>query len=223
LTSQADSLTFKSDSEAYDVPSELPLIQRHPKLIRANTLGRSDSRTLGRSNSNPLKRGDSNPIKRSDSNPIKRNDSSASKWGGYGWGLGKAKRAKEIEAEMLEKAGSVHSSTATAASPPHTASLPSHTSPPPTSPPPTQPPTRNSSKSSNTKSHNTRQTHSTTLNTGSPSSRRPQLATNDSSSTLVGSAYDRKVNDVESIKSKVDTSDRLDELRKLMLKDNLDY
>jgi Xaa-Pro aminopeptidase len=39
----------------------------------------------------------------------------------------------------------------------------------------------------------------------------------------VGSAFERKVADVESIKERVDTSERLDEIRKLMTKDNLDY
>lgn len=54
-------------------------------------------------------------------------------------------------------------------------------------------------------------------------SRRPPFYSTDSSSTLVGSALDRKINDVESIKERIDTTDRLEQVRKLMGKDNLDY
>lgn len=57
----------------------------------------------------------------------------------------------------------------------------------------------------------------------SPRAIRPALYGNDSSSTLVGSAFERKINDMESIKERVDTSDRLNDLRRLMIKDNLDY
>ncbi|KAJ2911838.1 hypothetical protein MD484_g8576, partial [Candolleomyces efflorescens] len=52
---------------------------------------------------------------------------------------------------------------------------------------------------------------------------RPPLMPQDSTSTLVGSAYERKINDRGSIREKPDTTERLDELRRLMGKDNLDY
>ncbi|EJD02621.1 Creatinase/aminopeptidase [Fomitiporia mediterranea MF3/22] len=45
----------------------------------------------------------------------------------------------------------------------------------------------------------------------------------DSTSTLVGSALERKINDVEEPKVPVDTTPRLLELRALMAKENLDY
>ena len=51
----------------------------------------------------------------------------------------------------------------------------------------------------------------------------PPVYSNDSFSTLVGSAYERKINDVGPIKEKVDTADRLEDIRKLMAKDKLDY
>lgn len=57
----------------------------------------------------------------------------------------------------------------------------------------------------------------------SSGSKRPPFYSNDSGSTLVGSAYERKINDVESIKEKVDTAERLEEIRKLMAKEKLDY
>jgi Xaa-Pro aminopeptidase len=60
----------------------------------------------------------------------------------------------------------------------------------------------------------------------SGSKRRPLLfgrITNDSSSTLVGSALERKMNDVDSGREVYDTTERLEELRKLMQKESLDY
>lgn len=57
----------------------------------------------------------------------------------------------------------------------------------------------------------------------SSGSKRPGIFSNDSSSTLVGSALERKMGDVESIKERVDTTDRLEQIRRLMMKDGLDY
>ena len=48
-------------------------------------------------------------------------------------------------------------------------------------------------------------------------------APSDSQSTLVGSAYERKVNDIDEPRERVDTTERLHELRAFMAKDNLDY
>lgn len=53
--------------------------------------------------------------------------------------------------------------------------------------------------------------------------RRPPFSPADSQSTLVGSALDRKINEVSEQKEKVDTRERLEELRAKMAKDNLDY
>lgn len=53
--------------------------------------------------------------------------------------------------------------------------------------------------------------------------RRPQLSPTDSQSTLVGSALDRKINDLEEPQERVDTTERISELRAFMAKDNLDY
>lgn len=53
--------------------------------------------------------------------------------------------------------------------------------------------------------------------------RRPELSATDSQSTLVGSALERKLNDIDEPKERVDTSEHLGELRTLMAKDNLDY
>ncbi|CAK5281128.1 unnamed protein product [Mycena citricolor] len=54
---------------------------------------------------------------------------------------------------------------------------------------------------------------------GGPSS----LVRNDSQNTLVGSALERKINDVEPSIERADTRVRLDDLRKIMTKDSLDY
>jgi len=57
----------------------------------------------------------------------------------------------------------------------------------------------------------------------STSTKRPSLNDSDSSSTLVGSALERKEGYQDSIKEEADMAERLGELRKLMAKDNLDY
>ena len=53
--------------------------------------------------------------------------------------------------------------------------------------------------------------------------RRPRFAAAESVDTLVGSAYERKVNDLDPIPERVDTKDRLDALRALMAKENIAY
>ena len=57
----------------------------------------------------------------------------------------------------------------------------------------------------------------------SPDLRPPIASHNESTSTLVGSAYERKITDCDSIHSGVDTTKRLEEMRRLMVKDGLDY
>ncbi|KZT04219.1 Creatinase/aminopeptidase [Laetiporus sulphureus 93-53] len=55
------------------------------------------------------------------------------------------------------------------------------------------------------------------------SSKRPGLESSQSSDTLVGSAYERKVSDLDPIPERVDTTGRLTALRELMQKETLDY
>lgn len=70
-------------------------------------------------------------------------------------------------------------------------------------------------------SRSSKKTNATAVSKRSAS--RPNLWATDSQSTLVGSAFERKLNDLEVPKEKVDTSDRLSDLRRLMAKDTLDY
>lgn len=56
-----------------------------------------------------------------------------------------------------------------------------------------------------------------------PSAPRPPLYPSESSSTLIGSAYERKVADVDSYQGPPDTTGRLNALRELMSKNELDY
>jgi len=73
-------------------------------------------------------------------------------------------------------------------------------------------------------SHQTRDRHgSNGSRSTAPKPRPPLLNAHDSTRSSVGSAYERKINDAESIKEKPDTTERLDQLRKLMAKDTLDY
>jgi Xaa-Pro aminopeptidase len=88
----------------------------------------------------------------------------------------------------------------------------------------TQDSNRTQSSSATKTSRQTRDTHrSNGSRSTAPKPRPPLLHAHDSTSTLVGSAYERKINDVESIKEKPDTTERLDQLRELMAKDTLDY
>ena len=201
LTSQADSLEFHSDSEKYDeLPTVLPTFSKdekgRPKLQRSNTMTGTKKST------------------------------GSNKWG-YGWGVGKKDKAKEAEAEMNEKSSSQ-------------LDLPLY-----------QPVVRRDSKSTQASrstqrtqdSNRTQDTYRTQVSQHSketyrsnesrstaPKPRPPllgggssQLFRHDSTSTLVGSAFERKINDTESIREKPDTTSRLDDMRRLMLKDNLDF
>lgn len=81
-----------------------------------------------------------------------------------------------------------------------------------------------SSRSNSISEPNTSQRHVTSV---SQSNQTLKTVTsfwpNDSGSTLMGSALDRKLADGESIKELVDTRGRLDEIRRLLAKDNLGY
>lgn len=202
FTSQADGLTFHSDSEKYDeLPSVLPVLQKgekgRPKLGRSNTMTGTKKSTA------------------------------SSRWG-YGWGVGKKDKQKEVEeeAEMSEKTGSQ-------------VNLPLY-----------QPVVRRDTRStqasrSTQKTQDTQRTQTsqggsklsgltrgdtqrtTSSRSTAPKPRPPlmghELYPQDSTATLVGSAFERKINDTDSIRAKPDTTDRLAEMRRLMNKDNLDY
>lgn len=58
---------------------------------------------------------------------------------------------------------------------------------------------------------------------GGSAQRRPRFVAAESMDTLVGSAYERKVNDLDAIPERADTKDRLDALRALMAKENIAY
>ena len=135
------------------------------------------------------------PIKEPSPATPRRSDSK--KWG-YGWGSGKEKEADKHSASSMVRKDSAGSSSSTD-------SLGGKT------PSPVYPDRANVSRQVSSRTN------------GSRSTVRPGLHGNDSSSTLVGSALDRKINDVESVREKVDTGPRLDDLRKQMVKDNLDY
>lgn len=137
------------------------------------------------------------PVKEPSPTTPRRSDSK--KWG-YGWG---AAKEKEKEAEKYSAANMVRRDSGGSTSSAET--LGGKT------PPPGYPDRPNVSRQSSSRSN------------GSRSTTRPGIHGNDSSSTLVGSALERKVNDVEPPREKPDTGPRLQELRSQMAKDNLDY
>ncbi|TFK44086.1 aminopeptidase-P [Crucibulum laeve] len=188
------SLSFQSDSEKYDdVPIALP-DKTKPKLMRGNTMTGTKKSTT------------------------------SSKWG-YGWGIGKKDKMKEMEKDLPDQPRSMTSET----------NLPLYNPPVRRDSKSTQASrstqrTQDTQKTSSTQhtkvsqsSHQSRGTHRSNSSRSTVPKPRPPLLPHESSDTLVGSAYERKINDHESIPERIDTIERLSELRKLMEKDNLDY
>jgi len=140
------------------------------------------------------------PLPVKEPSPVKSKRSDSKKWG-YGWGAGKE---KEREAEKYSAANMVRKDSG------GSTSSSSIESPGGKTPPPGYPDRPNVSRQSS-------------RSNGSRSTTRPGIHGNDSSSTLVGSAFERKVNDVESVREKIDTGPRLEDLRNQMVKDNIDY
>jgi Xaa-Pro aminopeptidase len=134
------------------------------------------------------------PIK--EPSPVKSKRSDSKKWG-YGWGAAKEKE-RELDKHSASSIVRKDSGGSTSSAETTSAKTPSPDRP-------------NVSRQSSSRSSGSRPSH------------RPGFHGNDSSSTLVGSALERKVNDVESVREKIDTSPRLDDLRVQMAKDNLDY
>ena len=224
MTSDAASLTFHSDSEydLYDdVPEHLPMVPKDsPRLGRSNTMTGTKKSTV------------------------------SSKWG-YGWGVGKKNKEKGGgESEINEKSASQvdlplyqpvvrRDSKSTQASHSTQRSHDTHR-------------TQNSRHTQNTqntqnthRTHESQRTHVTQQSKFSQGSRNNSFRSNssrstapkprpplinghvlypqDSTDTLVGSAFERKVNEQDSIRIKPDTTDRLQDMRRLMVKDKLDY
>ncbi len=196
FTSVAASLEFHSDSEHYeDAHSSLPEVY-HDKNGKPKLL-RSNTMT-GTRKSNKT---------------------------GYGWGVGKKQKEVEAELEMLKRSES-----------------PSET-PLPVYQPARSPPVRSdsrvtqSSKSSrrtqdSQRTQSSQRTYTThrskdTYQSGASGSTmpkpRPPLLSSDSVDTLVGSGFMRKESYEDPPQEKVDTTERLEALRKEMAKHELDY
>lgn len=224
LSSDAASLEFCSDSEMYDdIPEHLPPLKDvtgRPRLGRSNTMTGTKKSTT------------------------------SSKWAyGYGWGVGRKNKEKEREAEMDEKSQSQldlplynpvirRDSKSTQAS--HSTQKTQDTRR-------TQDThhTQDSCHTQNThRSQESHRTHLTQQSKGSQGSKdthrsastrssapkpRPPIINGhalypqDSTDTLVGSAFERKVNDQDPIKIKPDTTERLEDMRRLMIREKLDY
>ncbi|KAG5640801.1 hypothetical protein DXG03_006965 [Asterophora parasitica] len=221
LTDAAESLTFHSDSEIYDeIPKSLP-------EVRKDTKGRPS-------------------VKRSNTMTGTKKSTTSSKWG-YGWGVGKKQKEKEAETEA---SGSMSSQTnlpvyQPPTSPPtrsntktsqasrstqrshesHRSQESYHTVRPTDSPRPQDSLRRNDSQRSHAShaSRSTQRSDQRPMTPGTPLPRRPLIYANDSSSTLVGSALERKMAEVDSIRGDGDTTERLEDLRRNMATHNLDY
>ena len=216
VTSHGDSLTFHSDSEIYDEVREL--VPRHSN-------SKVDKGRLGRSNT---------------MTGTKKSTVSA-KWG-YGWGVGKRDREKgrDLDVDENEKYSLSQEHDLPVFQPVVRRDSKSTQS---------SRRTQDSARSQDSartqetmRTHDSYRTHTSQQSKGSaqsketyrsggsrstaPKPRPPILGAlehHESTSTLVGSAFERKINDQESFHSKSDTTERLEEMRRLMIKDNLDY
>jgi Xaa-Pro aminopeptidase len=207
LTSAAaDGLTYHTseyNDPTFNDLSAIPALRNEPR----SQMTRSDSKKQKMQEMAEVQR--SNTVSSQSKAPVTKQKE---RWGGYGFGLGAKNKDKEQERDMLQRNGTVSTQT-----------------PLPLYQPPSQGPSRQASKSSKS-SKASKETYMSSSSGGTRfsasrtnGSRRPGMHSNDSSSTLVGSALDRKINDVESVKERVDTTFRLEEIRKLMQRDKLDY
>ncbi|KAI1787472.1 Creatinase aminopeptidase [Ganoderma leucocontextum] len=219
LTPHAEKLTFSSETESFNVndysDAARDVTPAHTTLKRSNTIATTKDKS----------------------------NTGSKKWG-YGWGIGKkaAKNQDDVsEKPHIRSPGStpppVYNSPLSETRSRATRSTQSHSSrsysqtdweqghdtahdtlhrarsvstnggfihyiPPPSNPPPSNPKRSNTYKSNTTKA--------------SGRSGRPTLYPSESSSTLVGSALERKVRDEDPIAEKLDTRSRLDSLRDLV-------
>ncbi|TCD66322.1 hypothetical protein EIP91_001471 [Steccherinum ochraceum] len=208
LTSKAEKLTFSSDSESW--PDQTVNDAREvPVLKRSNT-------TREKSTPKSPQATEKSPV-------------GGSKRWGYGWGIGKKDKEKEREKEMaqdLSRQNTQSTRPPLYQSPQRSNSQRTQTSESINYINPLPPHMQAMQRSGDPSRSNTfrSQNSGNSNNTASSSrQRRPQLYPSDSASTLVGSAYERKVNDVDSFKGRPDTGERLEALRELMKKDTLDY
>jgi Xaa-Pro aminopeptidase len=195
----AESVTFPSDSEKYDEVPEM--FSAPPKDKGKVKLGRGNSLSLG-----GLSRANTG-LTRGNTITGTKKSTASSKWGPWGKNKGAQEdtdREQEEQPPLAIYKGPVRRDS------------------------------RSTQASRSTQRSQDSEKTVTSMQTGretrrSNSSRsiapkpRPPLMPQDSTSTLVGSAFERKVNDKGSIREKPDTTERVDELRKLMAKDNLDY
>ncbi|KAF6744915.1 aminopeptidase-P [Ephemerocybe angulata] len=198
----AESITFHSDSEKYDdVPEMYPppsAKDKKPKLGRGNSLSLPG-------------------LKRGNTVTGTKKSTMSNKWGGWGNGKNKEKDLpptddgmdEEEEAPIPIYKGPVRqNSRSTQAS---------------RSTQRTQDSQRTMTSQRSKESHRDNDLRRNNSSRSTVPKPRPPLMPQDSTSTLVGSAFERKINDRGSIRERPDTTERLDELRKLMLKDTLDY
>ncbi|KAF8069893.1 Creatinase aminopeptidase, partial [Lyophyllum atratum] len=145
-------------------------------------------------------RGGAKEVQHPNNVPDTKKSMASSKWG-HGWGLGK-KKEKEAESEGEKGPGSSTSQT----------SLPLY-----------HPPASRSNAMSSHPTGSMQRSHSSNKTDTHVESRRRRLYPDDSSTTLVGSAFERKITEVDVIHEQHDTSDKLESIRCHMADYALDY
>jgi len=227
IASRPESITFHSDSEMYDeVPLTLPPRSKEgPKLGRFNTMGGTKKSTasskwgygwgVGKKGKEKEKEAEVNEKSASQLDlplyqPVVRRDSKSTQ----------ASRSTQRSEESHRTTDTHRTQSSHRTQDTQRTQLSQHTQR-----------TQLSQHTQRTQlSHDSKQSKDTYRSSGSRSTApkpRPPLGhtlyPQDSTDTLVGSGFERKINDVETIRIKPDTTDRLDEMRRMMTKDNLDY
>lgn len=198
-----ESITFHTDTESYE---DLPEMFPGPSFKEERKPKRGNSLSIG-------------GLTRGNTQTGTKKSTMSSKFG-YGWGAGKNSKEKEKDKEKsLPPIENPHG---------HTDEEEEDEPPVAIYKGPVRRDTQTSKRSydsqktvTSQRSRETSRTHAS--RSTAPKPMRPPLQPQDSTSTLVGSAYERKLNDRGSIPEKPDTTDRLDDLRKFMQKDDLDY
>lgn len=247
----ADSVAFHSDSEKYsEIPSTLPELQKdnkgRPKLVRSNTMTGTKKSTLsskwgygwgiGKKKEVEAMAEKSGSMTSQTNLPVyqppERRDSKSSHASRSTQKTQDSQRTQDTNrTQDSHRSQDSHQSQDTQRSQDTYRSQDAHrsldTHPTQTShrslgshdTPSKQEPYRSSSQ----RSKFTTQSKSTHRTDATATPKRAHFYSNDSSSTLVGSALERKLNEVDSIRDTGDTDERLADLRKNMLTHQLDY
>lgn len=230
LTSRAEKLTFSSETESFNVhnysDAARDVTPVHPTLKRSNTIGTAKDKSatpnkrwgygwgLGKKDKNQAEIIEKPHVRSAGSTPPPVYNSPGSETRSRATRSGRSHSSQASSQLDYDQPGGTPGGTPRRARSVSTNGGSIHYIPPPSNPPPSSPPPSNPKRSNTYKSNTTKV---------SGRSGRPTLYPSESSSTLVGSALERKFRDEDPVSDRPDTTSRLDTLRDLMRTHSLDY